>query len=470
MVTDYEYFPSRKNFISQKKMYNRCTNYYGGREMKPRLVPVYFESAKRDEFNEQLNILKQLLAEEVELLEPVALGPKIPEAEAVLFPQLVGEAYKKIDILKKIRLPFLAITSEFGTVAMWDWEIVSYLKSKGCQTHAPTSIEWTKKICRILGVKREIGQTKFLVFQDNPGEGMQADIFKRFYWWEEQCIDLMREKFGITLVKKSFKQFGAQAKQIPDKEAEAVWKNWNLKTEKVSDRALTGAIKIYIAVKREIEKDSNIRGVGINCLNESFYSDTTPCLAWNMLFEEKGILWACEADTMTLLTKYLIHRSLAVPIMMSNIYPFLMGMAALKHERIEGFPEVDRPENHVLIAHCGYLGVLPESFSTEWQLQPKVLAIVDDNATAIDARLPTGDLTMAKLDPTMSKLLVVEGSLVDYVQYPGSDCLNGAVVRVPNGHKLVDKLYSHHVLLMTGHRGVELDSMARVFDLQIDEV
>jgi hypothetical protein len=115
---------------------------------------------------------------------------------------------------------------------------------------------------------------------------------------------------------------------------------------------------------------------------------------------------------MTLLTKYLIHRSLAVPIMMSNIYPFIMGMAALKHERIEAFPEVDRPENHALIAHCGYLGVLPESFSIEWQLRPKALAIVDDNATAIDARLPTGDLTMAKLDPTMSKLLVVEGSRI----------------------------------------------------------
>ncbi len=453
-----------------RTLYNVEINHYRGKVMKPRLVPVYFKSANREEFNEQLNTLKRLLAEEAELLEPVALGTQIPEAEAVIFPQLVGEAYRRIDALKKIGLPLLAITSEFGTVAMWDWEIVSYLKSEGCKTFAPTNIELTKKICRTLGVKREMGQTKFLVFQDNPGEGMQADIFKRFYWWEQRCTDLMKKKFGITLIKKSFKQFGAQAKQIPDREAEEVWKKWNLKTESVSDRALKSAIKIYLLVKREIEKDENIRGVGINCLNESFYSDTTPCLAWNMLFEEMGILWACEADTMTLLTKYLIHRSLRVPIMMSNIYPFLMGMAALKHERIESFPEIDEPENHALIAHCGYLGVLPESFSTVWQLRPKVLAIVDDNATAIDARLPTGDLTMAKLDPTMSKLLVVEGSLVDYAQYPGSDCRNGAVIRVPNGHRLVDKLYSHHILLMTGHRGTELDSMTRVFDLQIEEV
>lgn len=53
--------------------------------------------------------------------------------------------------------------------------------------------------------------------------------------------------------------------------------------------------------------------------------------------------------------------------------------------------------HHFLIVHCGYLGVLSPSFSTEWQLRPKVLAIVDANATAIDARLPVGDLTLAKL-------------------------------------------------------------------------
>jgi L-fucose isomerase-like protein len=230
-------------------------------------------------------------------------------------------------------------------------------------------------------------------------------------------------------------------------------------------------VKIYIAVKKEVEKDENIRGVGINCLNESFHSDTTPCLAWNMLFEERGILWACEADIMVLLTKYMIYRSLQVPIMMSNIYPFLMGQAALKHERIPDFPKVDgRPADYSLTAHCGYLGVLPQSFSTDWVLRPKVLAIVDDNAIAIDAKMAEGDLTIVKLDPTMQKLLVAEGSITGYAEYPGSDCRNGAVIRVPDGNRLLDKLYSHHILLVSGHMGVELDNMATALGLEIDRV
>jgi hypothetical protein len=439
--------------------------------MKAILVPVYFKSADQKEFNDQLDILKEQLAEVAVFSKPVPVGSKLPDADAVIFPQLVGEAYKKIDELKKIKLPFLAITSEFGTVKMWDWEIVSYMKSEGCTTFAPPSLERTRKICRSLGVKREMRSTKFLVFQDNPGEGMQGDIFKRFYWWEEQCLDLMKKRFGITVIKKSFERFGEEAKNIQDSEAEKVLQNWDIPTQDVSRSMLNSAVKVYIAVKREVEKDQNIRGVGINCLNESFYSDTTPCLAWNMLFEETGILWACEADIMVLLTKYMIYRSLQVPIMMSNIYPFLMGQAALKHERIPDFPEVEgRPADYSLIAHCGYLGVLPQSFSTDWVLRPKVLAIVDDNAIAIDAKMAEGDLTIAKLDPTMRKLLLAEGSITGYAEYPGSDCRNGAVIRVPDGNRLLEKLYSHHILLISGHVGVELENMATALGLEIDRV
>jgi len=440
--------------------------------MKARLVPLYFEPGRDNEFDEQVNRLKNLLAKEAELLDPVALGTTLPDAEAVVFPQFLGEAYRRVRDFK-INSPILVITSEFGTVSMWDWEIASYLKTEGVKTITPYNLEQTKMICKGLGVKRELKQTKFLVFQDNPGEGFQASIFKRFYWWEDECAQRMFDKFGVTIVKKSFKELGAEAKCISDQEAEAVWEEWksrlNINSD-VSKKAIYSALKVYIALKRELEKDENIKGIGINCLNESHFSDTTPCLAWNMLYEEKGLIWGCEADTISMLTKYILNKSLDVPIMMTNLYPFLMEQAALKHERIEKFPDVDKPENYVLTAHCGYLGVLPQSFSSEWTLRKKVLAIVDENATAIDARLPIGDITLAKLDSTFDKMSVVEGDLVDYAQYPGSDCLNGAVIRVPDGHRLMDKMYSHHYLLMTGHNLVNMKMLSMILDLEVEEI
>jgi hypothetical protein len=95
---------------------------------------------------------------------------------------------------------------------------------------------------------------------------------------------------------------------------------------------------------------------------------------------------------------------------------------------------------------------------------------VDDNATAIDARLPVGALTLTKLDPTLTKLMVVEGTLEGYAQYPGSDCRNGAIVQVQNARKLMNKFYSHHYLLITGHKRVEMELLAKVMDLEIDEI
>ena len=45
--------------------------------------------------------------------------------------------------------------------------------------------------------------------------------------------------------------------------------------------------------------------------------------------------------------------------MMTNLYPFLMGQAALAHERIPHFPAVDEPENHILAA--GSIGAALEA-------------------------------------------------------------------------------------------------------------
>jgi len=439
--------------------------------MKAKLLPLYFKSGRDEGFGAQLKTTKNLLADEADVLEPVALGSALPDADAVVLPQVLGDAYSQVDDIRKIDVPILAITSEFGTMSMWDWEIASFLKEEGKELILPYNLDQSKKLCKSLAVKRQMKDTKFLVFQDNPGEGFQAEIFKRFFWWEDMCMQLIKDKFGVTIVKKSFKEFGARAKEVPDAQARKLWKIWGLKAKGVSERALISALKIYLAVKKDIDSDKSIRGVGINCLNESHFSDTTPCLAWNMLFDELQVVWGCEADTMSLLTNYLAHHCLGAPIMMTNIYPFLMGMAALKHEHIEAFPETDDPDNCILLAHCGYFGIVPNSQATQWVLKPKVLAIVDDNATAIDARLPVGPATMIKLGPTLGKLMVVDCDLESYVQYPEeSDCRNGAVIRVSDGHELMSRVYSHHQCLLSGRWKRDLEIVAKVFDLQIEQL
>ena len=310
--------------------------------MKARIVPLYFDPGRDGDFDTQLHALDRLIGPQAELLPPLPLGAELPAADAVLFPQMLGQAYRQLDALKAIRLPILVVTSHFGTLSMWDWEIIDYLRCEGVETIAPYDLEQTKKICRALAVKRQLKQAKFLVYQDNPGEGFQASIFKRFYWWEEECTQRIQDRFGLTIVRKSFRELGAAAKAIPDDQAEEVWKQRQSPTAGISRPATLAAVKLCMAVKQDLDRDQAIGGAGINCLNESHFSHTTPCLAWNMLYQQQGLIWGCEADTMSMLTKYILHNSLGVPLMMTNLYPFVLGDAALKHERIDSFSAGER--------------------------------------------------------------------------------------------------------------------------------
>jgi hypothetical protein len=439
--------------------------------MKAKLVPIYFKSPDAPDFATQLRNLHELLVDEAEILEPALLGTNLPEADGVIFPEMLGQAFREVDKIEKLPQPLLVVTSEFGTVSMWDWEINSFLSAKGIKVIGPTDLAKTKQACRTLALKRQLKQSKLLVYQDNPaGVGsLQYEIFKRFYWWEPECVEAIENKFGVSVIKKSFKKLGEDAKAISDESAQKVWEQRKSRTPvgKLPGKAVLSAVKLYMAVKADLDQDPDIIAAGMNCLNESMFSDTTPCLAWNFLFEDRRIAWGCEGDLVSMLTEILIGKTIDVPYMMTNLYPFQMGNAALKHEHIPNFPEVDgAPENYILAAHCGYLGVVPQSFSTQWKLEGKVLAIVDDNATAIDARLPEGDITLVKLMPPFDRWSVVEADLPKYAQFKNSHCLNGAVIRVPNGNRLVNDLVSHHYIITTGHNLNGLEMVSKVFDLE----
>ena len=441
--------------------------------MLAKVVPLYFKEGRDQDFDTQLTLLKDLLAEYIQFLPEVGFGDPIPEADAVLFPQILGEAYRQLSDFKTIHVPILIITTEFGTMAMWDWEIIKYLRTEGIDVIAPYNMYQTKNLARALAVKRDLQSSKFLVYQDNPGEGFQPEIFKRFYWWEDECTQRIFDKYGVSLEKQSFLEMATEAKELKDDAAEKVWADWKdrLNLGDITPKQRNSALKVYLKLKEAIEADDSIKAIGINCLNESQYSDTTPCLAWNMLYEEDKLIWGCEADTVVMISKYLLNKSLEAPIMMTNMYPFLMGDAALKHEKIPYFPEVEgNPDNYILAAHCGYFGVVPQSFSTEWTLRNKVLAIVDDNATAIDARLPEGNMTLAKLHPDLETISVIEGEIEKYIQYQDSDCINGAVIRVSDGHQLVSSLTSHHYLILVGHRLAEIRQIAQVFGWNVEVI
>lgn len=440
--------------------------------------PMYFmetNEREREEYRVQLDCLKKLYGDDAIFLDPLPVGEGCrKEADFLLFGQLIGAVYSHKDDLRGYGVPVLIMTSQFGTVEMWDWEIAAYLREEvGIRVFTPYSREMGLVILRAAAARRQMKQgVKFLLFQDEPGEGKQAYIFKRFYWWEDECRRQIEEAFGVRIVYKSYKKLNERAGEIPREQAAALWEERKVPMEGVPEEAVLGAVRLYLAIQEEIRKEGNVAGVGSNCLNESFLSDTTPCLAWNWCFEYDHILWACEGDLISLISEYIFYTALHVPVMMTNIYPFLVGMAALKHERIEEFPDIEDPDNHALGVHCGYAGFAPQSFSSSWIMRPKVLEIVDERAVVIDCRMQCGPVTLAKLHADMKKITVIEAEIEDYVQYPGSDCLNGILLKYKNGngHRVMESLSSHHAVIILGNVTVKIGQIAGIYGLSMEVI
>lgn len=434
--------------------------------LKARVVPVRFREAndrEKREFEEQLERLEEYYGDVADFCEPVEAGEELPEADAIVFPQLIGAAYSHKENLKAYDKPMVVLTSRFGTVEMWDWEIISFLRSEGMNVFSPYNIELAKVVLRAIAVKEHLKGAKFLMFQDEPGEGMQANIFKRFYWWEKQCTEQMEKTFGIQIIYKSWKDVNARAAKVDAGQAKALFDTWNVCEEGINDERKILVAKLYIAIKDVIDEAGGVDGIGANCLNESMHCQTTPCLVWNMLFENEGIIWCCEGDTLTMLSTYILYQSLKQPIMMTNIYPFLVGKAACSHEKIDDFPNVEEPENHALGVHCGYAGFAPRQFCQRWRMVPKVLEIVNDNAYMIDCELPEGDIVLAKIMPTFDKITVIPAKIEKYVQFPGTDARNASLIYYSNGEGVMEELSSHHQMIITGKQKAKIEQIAKVF-------
>lgn len=128
------------------------------------------------------------------------------------------------------------------------------------------------------------------------------------------------------------------------------------------------------------------------------------------------------------------------------------------------FPKVDEPENHALGVHCGYAGFAPRQFCGErWKIVPKVLAIVDEQAVMVDCELPSGDMVLAKIDPSFRRITVIPGEIEKYMQFPGTDARNASLLRYHNGEKVMEELPSHQQMIITGRQKAGIIQIARVF-------
>jgi hypothetical protein len=110
--------------------------------MKPQLLPVYPEDPGTASFTSQFAELQRLTGDMADWLPPTPLELPVPDAaDAVVVPDMTGRAYRVLEAFRAVEVPIIVVTSEFGTVSMWDWEIRNFLRRRGVPTLAPTSLQ-----------------------------------------------------------------------------------------------------------------------------------------------------------------------------------------------------------------------------------------------------------------------------------------------------------------------------------------
>ena len=75
----------------------------------------------------------------------------------------------------------IVITSQYGAVDMWDWELISYMLAHGLTVFLPYNTDLGKVIFCAFGIKEAHGGSKIPDVPGRSGRGHAGLHFKRFY-------------------------------------------------------------------------------------------------------------------------------------------------------------------------------------------------------------------------------------------------------------------------------------------------
>ena len=118
--------------------------------------------------------------DDAEILPEQPLGTELPDAEGIIFPQLLGEAYRRMDDFRQLDLPILTVTSEIWHGVNVGLEIASYLRAGGSHVIAPYSLAQTESMpgvaCQTRVEKHKVSRLS----RQSGRRGFRPGIFKRF--------------------------------------------------------------------------------------------------------------------------------------------------------------------------------------------------------------------------------------------------------------------------------------------------
>ena len=368
-----------------------------------------------------------------------------------------GSSIASFDIGKEFGKPIILRGLNCRTV-----DICAYSRTNGLEVFVPHNSKELRKLASLLRARKVFAQTRVLFPTDRglPAVASLTGINEP---------DKLREQFGIEVIKVSYRELADEMEHVM---GSAVETN---KARQLARNLIEGADKTYLEDKyvvRSMEFYNTIRNLmrrhhcnafSIECFE--FCSsrlpdkwDITPCII-HTLFKDQEIASACEADLGALLSMRLLMSVAKKSSHLGNMFLREPNMLVINHSapgiKMNGFSEPGLPYQLGRFVHSG------------WGTK----AVVDFMNN------PEKRVTVARMNPTATKVLLLKGRLVGSSGW-GEDKLGCSVEAhvkpVDSGDAAVfvrkQKDYGNHLIWTYGDYADDMVQLCNIIGLETEVV
>jgi hypothetical protein len=368
-----------------------------------------------------------------------------------------GSSIASFDIGKEFHKPIILRGLNCRTV-----DICAYSRSNGIEVFVPHN---TKELCKLISLlcaRKAFVQTRVLMPTDRglPAVASLTGINEP---------EKLRERFGIEVIRISYRELADEMERVMDSAPETDT------ARQLAQQLIEGANKTYLEDKyvvRSMKFYSTVRNLmrrhhcnafTIECFE--FCSsrlpdkwDITPCVIHTLL-KDQDIASACEADLGALLSMRLLMSVAKKSSHLGNMFLREPNILVINHSapgiKMNGFSEPGLPYQLSRFVHSG------------WGTK----AVVDFMNN------PEKRVTVARMNPTATKVLLLKGRLVGSSGW-GEDMLGCSVEAhvkpVDSGDAAVfvrkQKDYGNHLIWTYGDYADDMVQLCNIIGLEAEVV
>lgn len=197
-------------------------------------------------------------------------------------------------------------------------------------------------------------------------------------------------------------------------------------------KEMVKAYRLYKALEKTVAK-YNLNGFTIRCFDLLTSIGTTACLGLALFNATNDKIAACEGDVPAMLAMFLAKNELGLPAFQANP------------------SRIDVSKGQIVLAHC----TLPLNMCDGYKFETHYESGI---GVSLRGNVPTGDVTVFRIDSTMSEFFVEDGYLEKDLTEQHL-CRTQVVIDLPHLDKVLTHPMGNHEMILRGHNADKITAI-----------